>query len=137
MRRGVPSSLCAVLGSGTNSSWIDCVAQTSSTLRAKNLSTTHLVSIGGWNQPHPDTSFSGEQWWAAWKEWNLQAARPELGFSGFDGIDWDVEGVNDQSSGDNVFTLALLKLMGDMSLSARYPSLCLTCVILHNIPSMG
>ena len=31
-------------------------------LVALDLPTTHLAGIGGWNAPHPDTSFTGEQW---------------------------------------------------------------------------
>ena len=40
------------------------------TLHNEGLQTTHLVSIGGWNAPHPDTSLSGEEWFQVWQEWN-------------------------------------------------------------------
>lgn len=86
---------------------------------------THLVTVGGWDRPHPATSLTGAQWWAVWKAWNAKVASAAavLGapssFAGFDGIDWDVEGVDTQSSSDNTFPLTLLHLMGDMSTAAK------------------
>ena len=37
-----------------------CVAKMIQRIRGLNLPTTHLISIGGWNSPHPDTSHSAE-----------------------------------------------------------------------------
>lgn len=49
----------------------------------------------------------------------LQIARPKLGFNGFDGIDWDIEGVNDLASPDNEITPACIRLMGELSQKVR------------------
>lgn len=72
-----------------------CIANVARRLRNANLPTTHIITIGGWNAPHPNTSYTGAEWWVYWKKWNTDVvARPELGFYGFDGIDWDLEGNN-------------------------------------------
>jgi hypothetical protein len=41
-------------------------------LDARNLadSVVHLVSIGGWDAPHPTLECTGTQWWGKWKLWN-------------------------------------------------------------------
>ena len=39
-------------------------------VETQELSTRHLITIGGWNGPHPDTSFTGEEWFHAWHAWN-------------------------------------------------------------------
>jgi len=95
----------------------DCIASIALQLEAENLTTTHLISFGGWDAPHPDTRFTAVQWWSVWKLWNSLAARD--GWAGFDGIDWDIEGVDDQTSANNGFTWSLLNLMGEMSTLAR------------------
>lgn len=98
----------------------DCVANITKTLRDLKLETTHLISVGGWDRPHPDTNFSATQWWAEWKRWNSEVvARPALGFAGFDGFDWDLEGVNEYQAPDNFVTLKLLNLIGEMSTLAK------------------
>jgi len=78
-----------------------------------------MLSIGGWDAPHPNTSFSGEEWWDAWHRWNSEIAVPSLGFDGFDGIDWDLEGNDNVASPYNEFTVACLELVGAMSAAAR------------------
>ena len=58
-----------------------------------------LYSIGGWGAPHPSTLLSGGEWWNVFKTWNRDfISRPSLNFSGFDGIDWDLEGNNELTS---------------------------------------
>ena len=65
-----------------------CVAEVAQELRRRRLPTAHMLCVGGWDAPHPNTSFSGQQWFEAWDEWNRrEAARPALGFAGYDGID--------------------------------------------------
>lgn len=55
-----------------------------------------------------------------WNYWNRHiAARPSLGFFGFDGFDWDIEGNDDEESPYNQFTVACLDLMGEMSQLAK------------------
>ena len=35
---------------------VSCIAATAAALAAQELPTTHLLSVGGWNAPHPNTS---------------------------------------------------------------------------------
>jgi hypothetical protein len=72
---------------------MDCVADIVKRITDLQLNTTHLISIGGWNSPHPDTTNAVEDTYSNWNNWNRNvAARPEKGFFGFDGFDWDIEG---------------------------------------------
>lgn len=41
----------------------DCVAGIVAEIEAKGLDVVHLVSIGGWNSPHPRAEYTGEEWW--------------------------------------------------------------------------
>lgn len=87
-----PSSGNPIITNGPN--W-DCVANITRTIRdVYKLPTVHMISVGGWNSPHPSTKNSPEEVYSHWKHWNEQViARPQLGFHGFDGIDWDIEGL--------------------------------------------
>lgn len=77
----------------TNGPDMDCVADRVKEIATLGLPTVHLISIGGWNSPHPDTSISAAEAYEYWNYWNRHiAARPEKGFLGFDGFDWDIEG---------------------------------------------
>jgi chitinase len=99
---------------------LTCVALTYKKIKDLQLPTTHLLSVGGWDAPHPDTSFSGAQWADHWDAWNKHTvAMPDLGFNGFDGLDWDLEGNDNKNSTTNHFTLEQLKLVGDMSQSLK------------------
>eukprot|EP01006_Ploeotia_vitrea_P017410 TRINITY_DN48526_c0_g1_i1.p1 TRINITY_DN48526_c0_g1~~TRINITY_DN48526_c0_g1_i1.p1 ORF type:complete len:447 (-),score=44.38 TRINITY_DN48526_c0_g1_i1:58-1398(-) len=107
---------------GSNQPDYQCVAEVAAKLRDRGLATSHLISIGGWNSPHPVTTpkLSGAEWWAVWEHWNQHVvARPSLGFHGFDGIDWDLEGNDDPESPYNQFTLDTLDIMGTMSVKAK------------------
>ena len=98
----------------------DCVAGVVAQMEAENLPLAHLVSIGGWNSPHPADEFGGAEFFAAWKRWNdEEVARPEQGWLGFSGFDWDIEGNDDPESPSNTFTMATLRTMGDMSVLAK------------------
>ena len=66
---------------------LECVARVRSKILEKKLPTRHLISIGGWDAPHPDTSFSGAEWFEAWHQWNQNLPMP------FAGFDWDLEGL--------------------------------------------
>ena len=45
--------------------------------------TTHLISIGGWNAPHPVTTHSTEEMYSAWVTWNTHTITcSERGFYG-------------------------------------------------------
>lgn len=104
----------------TGPAFYDCVAGVVAQIEAENLQVAHLVSIGGWNSPHPASEFGGAEFFAAWKKWNEdEVARPEVGWLGFSGFDWDIEGNDDPESQHNVFTMATLRTMGDMSVLAK------------------
>lgn len=99
---------------------IDCVASIVKTIRELSLETIHLISIGGWDSPHPDTSNSVKDVYNAWNEWNtVTIARPEKGFYGFSGFDWDIEGNDNPDSPYNTFTVECLDLMGQLSQMAK------------------
>lgn len=91
----------------------ECVAKVRQKILEKELPTSHLISIGGWDAPHPDTSFSGAEWFQAWDSWNQALPMP------FDGFDWDLEGNDRLDSPWNVFSLKTLELVLDMSTAAK------------------
>ena len=93
-------------------------------LRVRNKTVTHLVSIGGWGAPHPDTSCSGAEWWALWLKWNdaLTASVNRLGgenSGGMDGVDLDAEGADDKSSPSNHYPPELIHLCGTFAAAAK------------------
>jgi len=90
-----------------------CVAEVRKSIAARNLPTAHLISIGGWDAPHPNTSFSGDKWFDVWKMWNLALPLP------FDGFDWDLEGNDVLAAPSNTFTAKVLNLVVDMSTAAK------------------
>ena len=90
-----------------------CVAEVREAIERLGFPTSHLITIGGWDAPHPDTSFSGAQWFDAWNEWNQKLPVP------FDGFDWDLEGNDMLTSPWNVFTPECLQLVIDMSVTAK------------------
>jgi len=96
-----------------------CVARTARQLRELGLPTTHLATVGGWGAPHPDPTFSGEAWWTAWRAWNAEAASFDAGWSGFDGLDWDLEGTDDEEAPSATFSPALLRLVANVSARAQ------------------
>jgi chitinase len=74
-----------------------------------NLPTVHMISIGGWDAPHPDTTNSPAKVYSAFKAWNAQI-NLTYGFE-FMGVDWDLEGNDDPKSPYNEFTVACLDLV--------------------------
>ena len=89
---------------------LTCVKEIQATIRAKNLPTIHLISVGGWDAPHPNTSNPVSVVYANWVKWNDGV---------FDGFDWDVEGNDDLKSPNNFMTVDVLQLMGEMSQMAK------------------
>ena len=79
---------------------LDCIASSAATLTSLGLETTHMVSVGGWDAPHPTTDFPAEEMYAAFKDWNEKIVARAGIPNGFDGIDWDLEG-NDTPSDPN------------------------------------
>ena len=65
---------------------LNCVARVRQQIQEKQLPTAHLITIGGWDAPHPEDSFTGAEWFQAWHAWNQALPMP------FDGFDWDLEG---------------------------------------------
>jgi hypothetical protein len=100
----------------------DCFASIAAEIDDMGLETSHLISIGGWDAPHPDASYSGQEFFDAFADWNLALPRP------FDGFDWDLEGNDDSSSSNNVFTSITLNQMVDMSVAAKLNGLVVTMV---------
>jgi hypothetical protein len=95
-----------------------CVQTVVARLKDAGLNVVHLISVGGWGVPHPDTSFSGEEWYTSFKRWNQAVAGP--GFeNGFDGIDWDLEGHDQQDAPQNNFTVDTIRLIADFSKLAK------------------
>ncbi len=112
----VDSSGQPVVTSGPD---LDCVANVSATLRAMQLPTTHMITVGGWDAPHPDTSNPPAAMYAAWKQWNEHVAARRGFENGFDGVDWDLEGNDDVTSVFNTFSVACLELVGEFSMLAK------------------
>lgn len=101
---------------------VTCVAKVAAALDAEGLRTTHLISIGGWNKPHPSTNLTGAEWFATFDAWNRGLPRP------YEGLDWDLEGADNKSSSNNHFTVELLHLVIDMSVAARATGYIVTMV---------
>jgi Glycosyl hydrolase family 1 len=70
----------------------------------------HFVSIGGWNGPHLDPELSAAQWYDTFR-----IAVGDM----FHGIDWDLEGNDEMSSSNNVFTFDCMNKMGEISRLAK------------------
>lgn len=90
-----------------------CVASVAAELERLRLDTVHLISIGGWDAPHPPSGFSGADLFVAWRDWNNALPRP------YDGFDWDLEGNDSVESPYNTFTSETLNQMLDMSAAAK------------------
>ena len=91
------------------------VAQIIKRFKDNNYQVVNLISVGGWGAPHPNTNFTAEEYYEAWIEFNEKISNEDLGFYGFDGLDWDIEGHDNFSSSINHFTYEELNLMGELS----------------------
>eukprot|EP00037_Helgoeca_nana_P015600 m.146195 g.146195 ORF g.146195 m.146195 type:complete len:375 (+) comp23094_c0_seq5:16-1140(+) len=106
---------------------LSCVAWVAAELRRKQLPTAHILSIGGWNAPHVDTTLHGAEWWALFEKWNRETVARD-GFAGFDGFDWDLEGNDAVASQWNHFSIAGLTAVGEMSQAAKDAGYIVTMV---------
>ena len=107
---------------------LECIANVSATLRALSLPTTHLVSVGGWDAPHPSGYPNASAMYLEWKAWNENVvARPGLE-GGFDGVDWDLEGADNASAPSNTMTPESLDLVGGFSQLAKADGYLVTLV---------
>mmetsp|Transcript_29264 Transcript_29264/g.59860 ORF Transcript_29264/g.59860 Transcript_29264/m.59860 type:complete len:366 (-) Transcript_29264:141-1238(-) len=100
----------------------DCVASVAAELDNLGLQTTHLISIGGWDAPHPDSSFTGHEFFDAFDTWNQALPRP------FDGFDWDLEGNDNLKASSNAFSARTLNQVLDMSTEASDAGYVVTLV---------
>lgn len=80
----------------------------------EGLQCTHLISIGGWNAPHPHTAHSAQETFDALHRWNMG-----LPFGGFAGFDWDIEGHDAPESPTSTMSPQALQLMGGVSQLAK------------------
>ena len=117
------SNLAAVDGVGVVETPLNirCVAEVAKGARDAGFRVVHLLSIGGWNAPHPADIADGEGWWSIWQSWNEEqrSLHADLGFEGFDGFDWDLEGNDTPESEYNEFSYGTLDIMKVMSLRAK------------------
>lgn len=95
------------------------VAKMINRFKDNNYHVVNLLSIGGWNSPHPDTTHSAQEYFSEWENFNKRISNPSLSFYGFDGFDWDIEGNDDFTSPANHFTVKELDLMGELSVLAK------------------
>jgi hypothetical protein len=86
---------------------LTAVKSTIEHLNDNGYSIHHLVSVGGWNGHHLDTQISASLWMDMWQSSELSDI--------FHGIDWDLEGSDDLTSEENVFTVDCLDKMGEIS----------------------
>ena len=109
------TNLASVQGEPTITGGPDyaCVAAVAAQIAAENLETAHLISIGGWDAPHPKTTWDGATWFATWDAWNRGLPRP------FDGVDWDLEGNDAANATSNHFTPACVDLVVATSEAAK------------------
>ena len=107
---------------------LDCIANVSQTLRNLALPTSHIVTVGGWDAPHPINYSSATEMYQEWKQWNEKiVARP--GFeSGFDGVDFDLEGFDDPNNAFNTMAVKTLDLVGGFSQLAKADNYLVTLV---------
>ena len=93
----------------------ECVSKMVKRFKDNNYSVINLISIGGWNSPHPNTKFKANEYYQEWVKFNNIITNEENEFYGFDGIDWDIEGNDNMESTINHFTFEELDLMGEFS----------------------
>lgn len=103
---------------------VTCVRSVMATLASRGLNTTHMISVGGWNAPHPTTRFPAAAVYAAWAKWNAALAPGGL----YDGVDWDLEGNDDVASPYNTFAAPVLDLVGQFSQLAQADGFVVTLV---------
>jgi len=96
----------AVMSGGPNRT---CVEQKISTLDSMGYGrdkVKHLISVGGWDAPHPTTTHTAAEYKAAFETFSDGL---------YDGLDWDLEGNDNLLSTNNYFSRDCLLLMGDLS----------------------
>ena len=107
---------------------LDCIANVSQTLRNLALPTSHLVTVGGWDAPHPVNYTSASEMYQEWKQWNEKIVARKGFESGFDGIDFDLEGFDDPNNAFNTMAVKTLDLVGGFSQLAKADNYIVTLV---------
>jgi len=111
-----------------------CIVNVANKLKAEELPTAHLVSIGGWNAPHPAPGFSGAEYFKAFERFQDWVALEQHKANStskawtFDGVDWDLEGNDAFASANNEFSLETLAVMGNFSQLAKTAGYLVTLV---------
>ena len=106
---------------------LTCIAAVAADLRARGLQTAHVVTVGGWDAPHPANG-TGAEFYAQWKAWNTNTVAAAGLPGGFDGVDWDLEGNDDPTSAWNTLGAATLDIVGQFSELAKTDGYLVTLV---------
>jgi len=106
---------------------LTCVAAVAADLRARGFPTTHMVTVGGWDAPHPANG-TGAQFYSEWKAWNEGAVAAAGLPGGFDGVDWDLEGNDAPESVWNMLGPPTLDIVGHFSALAKADGYLVTLV---------
>jgi chitinase len=92
-----------------------CIAKVNREVKDLGFQIVNLITVGGWNAKHPDTRVTPMQMYQEFLKWNQQVVAQDEYFTGFDGLDWDVEGNDDLGSEYNTITVECLDFMGEFS----------------------
>ncbi|KAG8464201.1 hypothetical protein KFE25_003264 [Diacronema lutheri] len=109
----------ASIGGGPD---LACVRTVRASLEAEGLPTVHMISLGGWNAPHPpDKLGSSAAWWEALSAWSRAGGHSPV----FDGLDIDLEGSDAPAPSEaahvaaNTLSVPCLTLIGELSVLAK------------------
>ncbi|GMI30141.1 hypothetical protein TeGR_g10554 [Tetraparma gracilis] len=96
----------ALMSGGPNRTCVEEKVATLSSMGYTRDKVKHLISVGGWDAPHPETNHSAAEYKDAF-----------IAFSDglYDGLDWDLEGNDALASSNNFFSAECLRLMGELS----------------------
>ncbi len=74
-----------------------------------------MLCIVGWDAPHPPAHATASTVYAASQTWHTTVvANVTAGFLGFDGLEWDIEG-NDNNPEYQIMSVDTLNFMGELS----------------------
>lgn len=99
---------------------LSCVKQKIQTIASLNLDCIHLISIGGWNSPHPSTQHSVQDMYNEFVRWNDGL---------FDGFDYDLEGNDDFDNVYNTFTCKAMEFLGEFAQMGKRDGFIVSMVI--------
>lgn len=99
----------------------ECMKTYIRNIRTVDPTVVHLISIGGWNSPHPVTSVDVEDMYNALRKWNVDEVDGLL-----DGMDWDIEGNDDKADPSNHMSVECVHFMGRFSQLAKMDGMIVT-----------